>query len=89
MITVPNGANCQLLKLDVDLPTKGGKRGWAHFFSDKEFPSNFVAFQMAKRRRRRRTILHRDGIVILVLIYSFPGLLKSAIVLAKFNFYEL
>ena len=38
-----------------------------------------------ENRRRRRTFTHCDGTAILILIYSFLCLLKSAIYFIKFN----
>lgn len=51
MITVPNGASCQLPKLDVDLPTKGGKRGWVHFFHIKS-SLQFRCFSNGKKKEK-------------------------------------
>ena len=53
MTTVPNGASCQLLKLDVELPTKGGKRGWVHFFQIKSSPQ-FRCFSNGKKKEKKK-----------------------------------
>ena len=53
MITVPNGASCRFLKLDVDLPTKSGRRGWAHFFQIKS-SLQFRCFSNGKKKEKKK-----------------------------------
>ena len=73
-----------MLTFQLKVVREGGR-----IFSDKEFPSISLLFKWQKEGEEEGRSYNATGMVILVLIYSFSGLLKSAIVLAKFNFYEL